>query len=435
MDLPVPLTGRAPTIHTTRTRLTVGLLATALAAGVGAGVPTAPAQAAPLGALLFEDDFTGPAGSLPDPGKWEDHSVSTYNSSAAFGNIEPGDNETLNGAGQLVIPAVPGAGSAIRTGAKFGFQYGTMSAWIKNPAQQGYWPAFWSLNNNPDGTDVFPIGEVDAMEFYSTWPEAYHAIAHTWTGNSATEGGSPDNYCPGAGLTSGYNKYSATIEPGKVSFALNDQPCGVAYTKEPGKSYGFGPDVTRPNWLILNLANDTRSGAEVVAPTQPAQMLVDRVEVRALPGEPAPVVPPAATAVTTGGTYELANACGGKLLEVPAGSGYARTGTDVDAARQRWTVLGSDSGFVRLRNAGTGKALSLAWTSTADGTPLTHLTDNGSPNADWRLVDLGGGLHQIVNRHSGKAVDVQRDSAAARVGLEQRTADATCGQRWRFTRV
>jgi hypothetical protein len=248
------------------------------------GVASPDPLAAGQGALLFQDDFTGAAGSLPDPSKWEDYSTATYNSTAAFGLIKPGDNETLDGLGDLVVPATPTAGSGIRTGAKFGFQYGTMSAWIKVPAQVGYWPAFWSLNSPTNGSDVFPIGEADAMESYTTWNNVYHGNGHTWTGNSATDSAEPDNYCPQpetADLSGRFNKFSATIEPGKVTFSFNDVPCAT-YTRTAGRAWGFGPDVTRPNWLILDLAIGGADGQQAPA-TQPAQMLVSRVEVRALP--------------------------------------------------------------------------------------------------------------------------------------------------------
>jgi hypothetical protein len=282
----------------TRSRGVCALAVAAVLVGAATALQPTPAAAADQGALLFEDDFTGAAGASFDTGNWEDWSVATYNSSAAYGNIKPGDSETLNGAGQLVIPATPGAGSAIRTGDKFGFVYGTMSAWIKQPTQSGYWPAFWSLNNNTNGQDVLPLGEADAMEFYSTWPAAYHAVGHTW-GDPSYHGA--DNYIPSPDLTDGFHKYSARIEPGKVTFLLDDVQVGETYTKQAGKQWGFGPDVTRPNWLILDLSNDTRGGAEVVAPNQPAQLLVDRVEVRALPKPSATTgaVPTSAARTTT----------------------------------------------------------------------------------------------------------------------------------------
>lgn len=241
------------------------------------------------GNIIFEDDFTGPAGSMPNQSKWEDHSTCTYNGSAAFGGIKCGNNETLDGAGHLVIPATPTDASAIRTGDKFKFVYGTMSAWIRLPPQVGYWPAFWTLNNNPNGVDILPLGEIDALEGYTTWNNVYHAVGHNWTGNDATNSGSPDNYCPNnyqarnIDLTAAYHKYSAKVEPNKITYFFDDELCGQAFTpsNNSGKPWGFGPSVMRGNWLILNLAIGGAGGQQKPA-TAPARMLVDRVEVRNL---------------------------------------------------------------------------------------------------------------------------------------------------------
>lgn len=243
--------------------------------------------------ILFQDDFTGPAGALPDQAMWEDYSVTTYNPSAAFGLLRPGNSETLDGEGHLVIPATPTAGSAIRTGANFGFEYGIVSAWIKLPAEPGYWPAFWTLNSPPDGSERLPVGEIDVMEGYTTWSNVYIASGHTWTGDGATTYHSPENRCPGAedaDLTGRYNKFTARIEPGRITYYFNDVECGRAYVRDPGRAWAFGPDITSPNWLILDLAIGGADGQQIPA-SRPAQMLVDRVEVLALPGAVTPSSP------------------------------------------------------------------------------------------------------------------------------------------------
>ena len=77
-----------------------------------------------------------------------------------------------------------------------------------------------------------------------------------------------------------FNKYTARIEPGKITYYFNDVPCGT-YTKQRGQAWGFGPDVTRPNWIILDLAVGGAGGQQAPA-SKPARMLVSRVEVRAL---------------------------------------------------------------------------------------------------------------------------------------------------------
>ena len=240
--------------------------------------------AAPSGTLLFEDDFTGTTGTTFDKTKWHEYSSCAYNPSAAYGFIKCGEDETLDGQGHLLIPATPTRGQGLMTGENFRFQYGTVSAWIKLPPQPGYWPAFWTLNNNTSGANASPVGEVDVMEGYTTWNYVYHATGHNWTGDSTTTTSAGDHRCAENSpidLSANFNKYSAKIEPGKITYYFNDVQCGALFTKDqhPDKPWAFGPDIARTNWLILTLAVGGAGGQQTPA-TENAQMLVDRVEVR-----------------------------------------------------------------------------------------------------------------------------------------------------------
>lgn len=244
-----------------------------------------PSTALTYGSLIFSDDFNGAKGALPDPKKWADYSACTYNGSAAFGGIQCGNNETLDGLGDLVIPATPTTGSAIRTTNSYAFEYGVFSAWIKIPTQVGYWPAFWTLNNGYDGTNHPLLGEADAMESYTTWPTLYHATGHNWTNDGTPGSGGDDNLCGGPQkLSSAFHKYSVKIAPNEVTFYFDNVRCGAAFTPQtnPGKPYGFGPSVTSRNWMIFDLAVGGAGGQQQPA-TQAARLLVSRVEVRGLP--------------------------------------------------------------------------------------------------------------------------------------------------------
>lgn len=282
---PIDPTGAAPSV-----RVQVGVASDGKADCVLTfRAPAAPAQPVPTpgpstGALLFADDFNGASGQSFDHTKWQDWSSCTYHASAAYGNIKCGDNETLDGLGHLQIPATPNSGSALSTANKFGFVYGEVSAWIKNPAADGYWPAFWTLNAEPGccSEKTLPVGELDVMEGYTTWDTLYHRGVLQWNRGDAGWA-SQDTVCGNIDLTTGFHKYTARVEPGQISFLFDGQPCGtsVKSTDGNGKPYNFGPELTDPNFLILDLAVGGAGGQQNPA-TQPATMLVDRVEVRAL---------------------------------------------------------------------------------------------------------------------------------------------------------
>ena len=64
--------------------------------------------------------------------------------------------------------------------------------------------------------------------------------------------------------------------PGKITYYLDDVEVGSTTKAAAPGPWPWGPDVMRPNFLILDLAI---GGAGQPAPTAPAVMLVDRVEV------------------------------------------------------------------------------------------------------------------------------------------------------------
>jgi hypothetical protein len=224
-------------------------------------------------ATSFVDDFNGAAGSKPDSTKWTDYGGEDRPCGAyvGWGNIMCGASESLDGSGHLIIPASASAGSGIQTKGLFGATYGTFSAWIKMPTQSGYWPGFWLLNGSQTGSEL-QTGETDIVETYTTWAGANSRL-HAWNGGSEVWESSNILYAQSACLSCAYHKYSAKIEPGAISFFFDDVL--VSKVLKQGTWY-WGPDVTRPNFIILDLAV---GGAGQAAPTASAQMLVDRVEV------------------------------------------------------------------------------------------------------------------------------------------------------------
>ncbi|QFZ20931.1 glycosyl hydrolase [Saccharothrix syringae] len=73
-----------------------------------------------------------------------------------------------------------------------------------------------------------------------------------------------------------------------------------------------------------------------------------------------------------------------------------------------------------LVNRGSGKALDVYNLSTADGGRITQWTRNDGNNQQWQFVDSGGGYYRLKSRHSGKVLDVPGSS----------TADGTAIQQW-----
>jgi len=267
------------------------------------GGPTAPAppspsnasssasttSAAPPGATadnaIFLDDFSGPANSLPDPGKWSYQVGGTGwgNGELQYYTSADPDNVSMDGNGNLriTVRAEQYGGRSytsarIRTLGKFDFLYGTVQARIKIPAGSGLWPAFWTQGskNNAGITDDWPkMGEIDIMEAVNS-DKGYGASLvggpPRWSRYKWSAAPRRDNE---------FHIYSATWSPGKVSFFVDGAPVNTV-TKDqipPGASWPF--DTAR-QYLLLNVAmGGSYPGPPDGSAVLPATMLVDYVKV------------------------------------------------------------------------------------------------------------------------------------------------------------
>ena len=72
-----------------------------------------------------------------------------------------------------------------------------------------------------------------------------------------------------------------------------------------------------------------------------------------------------------------------------------------------------------LVNRNSGKALDVYERSTADGARVTQWTRNDQTNQQWQFVDSGGGYYRLRSRNSGKVLDVYERSTADRAAIVQ----------------
>jgi len=96
---------------------------------------------------------------------------------------------------------------------------------------------------------------------------------------------------------------------------------------------------------------------------------------------------------------------GGTLVTVAATSASAAT-VDTNA----WYVL---------VNRNSGKALDVYNLATNDGARITQWTRGDGNNQQWQFVDSGGGYYRIKSRHSGKVLDVYNLSTADGAAIVQ----------------
>ncbi|MEV0198836.1 non-reducing end alpha-L-arabinofuranosidase family hydrolase [Nonomuraea sp. NPDC050691] len=85
-----------------------------------------------------------------------------------------------------------------------------------------------------------------------------------------------------------------------------------------------------------------------------------------------------------------------------------------------------------LVNRNSGKALDVYNLSTADGGRITQWTRNDGNQQQWQFVDSGGGYYRIKSRHSGKVLDVYNFSTANGANIVQWTDHNGTNQQWRL---
>lgn len=106
------------------------------------------------------------------------------------------------------------------------------------------------------------------------------------------------------------------------------------------------------------------------------------------------------------------------VLVVGAGAGISR-------------ALAADANFVKLVHADTGKVLAVADNSDEAGAKAVLAKDDGSEGQQWKF-EKDGDHYKIVNRKSGKVLDVEgesKDEGGSIIQWDDK-AEGSDNQRW-----
>ena len=242
--------------------------------------------------LIWSEEFTGPAGSSPNPNSWNfDTGGKGWGNEELESYTSRPQNAELDGNGDLDITAraesytgsdgIPRqyTSARLQTLHKFQFQYGSVEARIQVPAGKGMWPAFWLLGDEGYASEhAWPdCGEIDAMEVLGSEPNVVHGTLHAdwpWAPKDGL-GGRAESPKP---LSAGFHVYGVEWAPKRISFLLD----GAIYQTitpadlPPGAPWPFD----HPFFLLLNLAvGGDWPGAPNASTQFPALMLVDWVHV------------------------------------------------------------------------------------------------------------------------------------------------------------
>lgn len=260
--------------------LAVAALPLAMCGGGCSSSQTAPQEVI----LLWQDDFEGPAGQLPDPAKWVfDIGTGWGNAQLEYDTDRP-QNVALDGEGNLAIVArqeqyegCAYTSGRIKTQSRFSRAYGRFEARIKLPVGQGLWPAFWMLGANFQTVGWPACGEIDIMEYRGQEPNIVHGSLHGpgYAGGAAVTGRFT---LPGDGFDAGFHVFAIEWGNSTITWLVD----GQVYQRRgpadlpPGTRWVFD----HPFFILLNLAVGGNFVGAPDASTQfPQAMLVDWVRV------------------------------------------------------------------------------------------------------------------------------------------------------------
>jgi beta-glucanase (GH16 family) len=251
----------------------------------GRAGPTGP-ELKPL-ALVWQDEFDGPAGEPPDTTtNWRyDIGEDWGNSQLEYDTNRP-ENVSLDGQGHLTIVARKETylgraytSARINTRGHFEQTRGRFEARIKLPSGQGLWPAFWLLGADI-GTVGWPTcGEVDIMEYRGQEPTLVHGSLHG-PGYSGGNALTSSFQIPQGAFDTDFHVFSVDWGVNKITWMVD----GIAYRSVTPADLPSGSRwvFDHPFFVILNVAV---GGNFVGGPTPstpfPQTMTVDYVRVYA----------------------------------------------------------------------------------------------------------------------------------------------------------
>lgn len=247
------------------------------------------------GRMVWDDEFSGPAGAAPISTKWR---LETGGNGWGNGELEyytaRTSNVSLDGDGHLQIVArrehYAGpdgvtreyTSARLQTKGLFQVTYGRIEARIKLPAGRGLWPAFWAVGSNIDSVGWPASGEIDVMESAGQDPFEVSGSVHGPAAGLSEGYAITSAACEADPLTGGFHTYGVDWSPGRVVFTLD----GSSYetlTPTSLRSSERWVFNGRPYYLVLDLAvGGTGAGAPNSSTQFPARMLVDWVRVYAL---------------------------------------------------------------------------------------------------------------------------------------------------------
>jgi beta-glucanase (GH16 family) len=372
-----------------RRALTAGAAALVVIAAMAV---TASAQAAvpptPSGwSLVWSDDFTGAANTLPSSANWIIDTGTSYPGGPAqwgTGEIQNYTANTANvrqdGSGNLRITPIRDGGGGWTSGrvettrSNFKAPAGgvlRIEGRIQMPnvtgaAAAGYWPAFWALGAPYRGQywNWPAIGEFDIMEnvngINSVWGVLHCGVAPGGPCNEFNGIGT-SRACPGSSCQSAFHTYrfewDASVSPQQLRWYVDGTLFHTVTQSQVGEPHWTNMTSHQGYFVLLNVAMGgafpngvAGSGTPTAATASGVPMLVDYVAVyQRGGGTTPPTTPPPTTPPPTGGGFNA-------YSQIQAEAFNAQSGVIVEACSEGGQNIGAvrNGDWVQFNNVNFG---------------------------------------------------------------------------------
>ncbi|MFC7241374.1 ThuA domain-containing protein [Catellatospora aurea] len=234
----------------------------------------------------------------------------------------------------------------------------------------------------------------------------------------------------------------ASIDPG--SYPVGTDPNQTWYS-------GYHPLIwTNRDYKMLyanfghnamNYSTNTRLSSTFASEVQNRWLIDGLLWLGGVTPGPSPSASPAPSAssgpISPTAWYSLVNRNSGKCVDARAAGSANGTAiqqytcNNTTAQQYRFTPTTGAYTHVDIR-LNSARSLDVTNVSAADNAPIQLWTYSGGLNQQWQPVAEGGGYYHLVNRNSGKCLDVPAASTADSVQLVQYACNGTGAQSFRL---
>ncbi len=237
--------------------------------------------------LIWQDEFDGPAGQLPDATRWQFDIGTDWGNAQLEYDTDRASNVSLDGNGNLAITALEEeyegqhyTSGRIKTKGLFEQHKGRFEARIKLPVGQGIWPAFWMLGDNIDEVGWPNCGEIDIMEYLGQEPRVLHGTLHG-PGHFGDDAVTSSHTLAQGGFHLGFHNFAVQWDRNLITWYVDGHPYHTATPDNlpPGATWAYD----HPFYMILNVAvGGNWPGSPDQNTVFPQVMLVDWVRVHGI---------------------------------------------------------------------------------------------------------------------------------------------------------